>query len=238
MSAEFNNHVPFTQGGKLRRTVRLDGKRQHAALNGQIVMADHAAVQLHVLAGQADVTARDFALFDEPAGDVFRRVDRDGKTNSLRRQDYRRVDADNFTARIDQRPAGISRVQRGVGLDDVVDKPAGARPEGASEGTDNARRHGALEAIGVADGDGELADAQSRRIAEAHWLEVGRVDANDREVGFRIVADQVRVGPAAIGEHHFNSVSPVNDVTVGENEPVRGDYETGTAAAPFARLTV
>ena len=95
-----------------------------------------------------------------------------------------------------------------------------------------------MEAIGIADGDGELADAQNGRIAESHRLEVRRVDANDRQVGFRIVADQVRVRPAAIGEHHFNSVSPVNDVTVGENETVRGDDEPGTAPSAFARLTV
>src|SRR5262245_56969849 len=83
LSAEFNDHVPFTKPGPLRRTVRFDGEHQHAALDGQMVVADHAAVQLDVLPGQADVTAPDLALFDEPAGDVFRGVDRDGKTDSL-----------------------------------------------------------------------------------------------------------------------------------------------------------
>ena len=48
--------------------------------------------------------------------------------------------------------------------------------------------------------------------------------------------DQVRVRPAAIGEHHFNSVSLVDDVTVCKNEPVRCDNEPGAAAGPFARL--
>ena len=165
MPAEFNNHVPFTQTANLRRTVRFDGKHQHAALNGQIVVADRAAVQLHVLSGHADVTPPDLAIFDEPAGDVFRGVDRDGKTDSLRRQNYRRVDADDFAARIDERTSGIAGVQRSVGLDDVVDKPAGARPEGASEGADNARRHGALKAVRITDGDGELTNPHFFGIA-------------------------------------------------------------------------
>ena len=55
MSAEFNDHVAFTQTGKLRRTVRFDGKHQHAVLNGQMVVANHTAVQFHVLSGQTDV---------------------------------------------------------------------------------------------------------------------------------------------------------------------------------------
>ena len=87
-------------------------------------------------------------------------VDRDREADALRRQDHRGVHADHPPARVDQRPARVARVERRVGLDDVVDQPPRLRAQRAAERADHAGRHRAVEAERVADRDGELADAQ------------------------------------------------------------------------------
>ena len=51
----------------------------------------------------------------------------DGKADALRAPDHRGVDADDLAARGHQRPAGIAGIERGVGLDHVLDQPAAAR---------------------------------------------------------------------------------------------------------------
>src|ERR1035441_7552475 len=96
-------------------------------------MPHEAAMQGYVLSAHADEAARDLADLNEPAGDVLGRVNGDGETDALGRQDDGSVDADHFAARIDQRPAGIAGVQRGVRLDDVVDEPPGVGPEGPAQ---------------------------------------------------------------------------------------------------------
>ena len=73
----------------------------------------------------------------------------------------RRVDPDDPATRVGQRAAGVAGIERGVGLDDVLDeaaRPAVARAERPAERADHARRHGPREAERVADRDDQLAD--------------------------------------------------------------------------------
>ena len=99
-----------------------------------------------------------------------------------------------------QRPARVARVQRRVGLDDVVDQPPRLRAQRAAERADHAGGHRAFEAVRVADGDGELADAQLRRVAERDGGRDVVVHADDGEIGVRIVADEVAGHGAPVGE--------------------------------------
>ena len=68
--------------------------------------------------------------------------------------------------RIEQRAAAVARIERGVGLDHVVDQVARDAAQGAAERADDAGRHGRIEAERAADRDDELADAQAGRFAE------------------------------------------------------------------------
>src|ERR1051326_7807629 len=125
-----------------------------------MIVPHQAPVHFHVLPGNTDVTAPDLAILDEPAGDMLRRIDGNGEADSLRGQNHRRVDTDDFPARVDERPAGIAGIQPGVGLDYIVDQPSRLRAKRAAQRAHDTRRDGALKAIRVADGDGELADAE------------------------------------------------------------------------------
>src|SRR5205085_4384269 len=117
-----------------------------------------------VLPADADVAATNPTVLDQPTGDIFGRVHGDGETNPLGRQDHGRVHAYHFSARVDQRAAGIARIQRGIGLENVVHEPAGLGTERPAERADHTGGHRALEAVRVADGDSELADADALRF--------------------------------------------------------------------------
>src|SRR5688500_12031643 len=147
------------------------------------------------------------------------------------------VDADDATARSDEGAAGVAGVEGGVGLDDVLDDAlAVGGGEGAAEGADDAGGDGGLEAVGVADGDGHLADAQAVRIAEGgggELLGVVALDAEDGEVGGGIGADDFDLEAAAVGRDGFELAGVLDDVVVGEDVAVRGQEEAGAGAADF-----
>src|SRR5439155_602974 len=96
---------------------------------------------------------------NQPAGNKFGSVARDRETDSLRGPNHRRVHADHFTRGIREWPAGVSRIQCGVGLNDVIDQSARLRVHGTTERTDYARGYARLKTEGITNGDCDLADA-------------------------------------------------------------------------------
>ena len=92
----------------------------------------------HGLPGHADVAAANPAVANQLRRDEPRRVARDREAEALCRHDDRGIDSDDVAARVDQRPARVAGVERGVGLDDVVDQPPGLRAQRPAERADDA----------------------------------------------------------------------------------------------------
>src|SRR5207248_11728230 len=145
------------------------------------------------------------------------------------------VDADDAAAAVGERAARVAGVERGVGLDHVVDVPdsgAGAGWQRAAEGRDDAGGHGAAEPVRVSDRDDELADAQLLRVPELGGHEVARLRPQDGEVGERVGADDGVVELAAVDERGSPAAAPASDdVRGGEEEAVRRDDDRAAAAA-------
>ena len=66
-------------------------------------------------------------------------IGRDRKTDSLGHGNDGRIDAHHLAGGINQRPAGIPRVERRCVLDDIFDQPPLGASQGPSQGTDHAR---------------------------------------------------------------------------------------------------
>ena len=98
---------------------------------------------------------------------------------------------DDAAAPVDERAAGVARVERRVGLDHVVDdahRAARAGRQRAAERGDDAGGHRAGEAVRVADRDDELADAQRaprRRAAPGRAPARRRAARRGRRAGRR-----------------------------------------------------
>ena len=134
--------------------------------DSQTVEADDLPRDRRVLSGDAHVRAPNPAVANQPADDELRGVRGDRKTQPLRAGDDGRVDADHFAARVDERSAGVSRIERRVGLDDVVHQAARSRSQRSPERADDAGRDGGRESERVADRDDELPDFDRLRIAK------------------------------------------------------------------------
>src|SRR5205823_13832103 len=74
-----------------------------------------------------------FIFFTAPAPtQIYTLSLHDALPISLRAHDHRSVDADDIAVGGDERASGIAGVERGVGLDHVVDQATRARPQRAT----------------------------------------------------------------------------------------------------------
>ena len=123
--------------------------RQHARLRGD---THHRTTHLAVL--------------HQPRRHPVDGVDRDGEREALRLLNHRDVDADDRARRIDQRPARVAGIDRGVGLDDILDHLAAVARQGAVKRADDASGDGALQAHRAANGDDELPHLELIGVAQ------------------------------------------------------------------------
>ena len=157
----------------------------------------------------------------------MRHIGWDGKADphrAARAREDRGIDADEVALQIDQRPAGISRIDGGVGLNEIVEITGlDASP---CQGRDNPAGHRLADAEWVADGQHQIADLDAVRIGELQCREnlaVGFVDLQHREVRFRIVEQQFdRVFPPAI-ERDVDFVGAIDHVRIGDDHPLGVD---------------
>ena len=191
------------------------------------------------LAGNADEAAPHPAVPDQFAQHDLRGIAGDRKADALRAHDDRGVDADHVAMRGDQRPARIAGIERGVGLDHVLDQAAGLRTQRAAERGDHARGDGRFKPERIADRDHELAAPQRLGVAERRGRQVAHgIGAQQREIGVGILAQQPRLHHAAFGIGQPQFARALDHMAVGQDETVRRDDDAGADAAGRAAVAV
>ncbi len=148
-------------------------------------------------------------------------------------RNHRGVDADHAALGIDQRAPGISRIERGIGLNHVVHQSPGARAQSAAQSRDHPGRHALRVSERVADGDRHLADAQHGGVAEFHeGQRRSGADTQHGKVRVGIVADEIGFDAGLFVQAHDQPRGAVHDMTVGEQIAVRRKQESGTGRMP------
>src|SRR5439155_7852372 len=97
--------------------------------------------------------------------------------------------ADDLATGVNHWPAGISRSERGISLNQGVHKWAGLRPQRSPKCADNSGGNAVLKAVRVTDRNHQLSDANPLRLAKLRGNQVGRIDSDNRKIGIRIVAN-------------------------------------------------
>ena len=108
--------------------------------------------------------------------------------------EHRGVDADDLAGSVDERPAGVTRRDRGVGLDESVERTV-LRHHRAVESRHDAERDRrlAVEVEREADRHHLVADTDRAGFGEASGREPGPGDAQEREVVADVDGDQPRL---------------------------------------------
>jgi len=136
-----------------------------------------------------------------------------------------RVHPHRLPAQIDQGPAGIAHVDRGVRLNEVLVR--GDVEAAPALGADDARRHRVTEPQRVAHGEHPFADLQRLGIAQRYGRQTVGRDADDRHVGLRIRPDDLGVQGTAVDQLDHDLVGVRDDVVVGEDMSLLGNDEAG-----------
>eukprot|EP00315_Gephyrocapsa_oceanica_P041992 CAMPEP_0185473886 /NCGR_PEP_ID=MMETSP1366-20130426/1733_1 /TAXON_ID=38817 /ORGANISM="Gephyrocapsa oceanica, Strain RCC1303" /LENGTH=496 /DNA_ID=CAMNT_0028080769 /DNA_START=26 /DNA_END=1516 /DNA_ORIENTATION=- len=158
-------------------------------------------------------------------------ADADVAARAARREDHR-VDADEPAARVKERSARVARVDCGVRLDAVFDRPSAVAVDVPAEGGDDARRQGVVEAERIADGQHVLADAQRGGGGDLQRLQrpqPRRVHLEHRQVLVRLMPDDRRLNLAldALQRDHHSRLGRLARDWVGDNVIVGDDVAVG-----------
>ncbi len=213
---KLHNDVSPLQARPSSRSVIFQGLNLNSRFGRKLEMAHSAPADGHIGAGKPEVSTAHAAVLEQLRDNPFCGVDRGRETDSLRKRDDRSIDADNFAARVDQRPSGVAGIERGVGLNHIIDQPPIARAQASSERADDAGGHGMLVAIRIADRNRDLTHSQRTRRSEHCCRKRGCTYSNDRNVGIRVIADEVCLKARTVQEADANRTRAVNHVAVGE----------------------
>ena len=138
-----------------------------------------------------------------------------------------RGDADHPGGRVDQRPAGVAVIDRGVGLDRVFDRQRVRRGDLALHRGDETARQRAGVAERVADRVDGVADADRVRVAELERRQRARVrlDLQHGRVGRRVAPDNRARQLVAARERDEHPRRTLHHVEVGHDVAGLVDHE-------------
>ncbi len=137
---------------------------------------------------------------------------------------------------VDQSPAGVAGVDRGIGLDEILEGVDAQLT--APQGRHDAAGDGLPDPERIADGQDLVTDLQLIGLAPGDDRQAIEFDAQYRQVAVGVGADDFGAGTAAVGEHHFDFCRPLDDVVVGEDVPLRADDDATAQAGLGARVRV
>ncbi len=185
--------------------------------------------------GHAQVRAPDGLAARQPRDHVAHRVRRhreaDADVALIAAGRDLGVHADHAPAYVEKGSARVARVDRGVGLDRLLDLEAVGRLDLPAHARDDPGRGGAVEAEGVADGDHLVAHTHALRVGERQGPQVvhaAGVDAQRGQVRGWVGAQHVGLHqPAAVVEAHGGRVGVADHVSVRHDRAVRADDEAG-----------
>jgi hypothetical protein len=122
-----------------------------------------------------------------------------------------------------------------VGLDHLIDNPAGTGGQRSAQRGHDARRHAAGESQRVPERHDELADPQRCRVAERDRCRNVPPGPQHGEIGQRVASDDISADFGSVGERGLGRISAFDDMRTGEQESVSGQHARATGPAATVR---
>ena len=96
---------------------------------GKIVEANLPAMDLRGLSFDPDIASANASIMQQARSYELRGVHTNGKAETLSTHDGGRIHTHNLAIGSHQRSARVAGIERGIGLDDVVDQTTGVGPQ-------------------------------------------------------------------------------------------------------------
>ena len=241
--AQLGDDVALLNAGLGGRTVLDDARHVRAAIGAQLVGAGVERIDARKRGAQIRMNRR--LAVDNLVGDVLGIVDRNGKAHAragARIALDERVDTHELAVVVNERAAGVARVDGGIGLDHVgIDGVTVGRAHGrgAIQRRHDARGYRLLVAERRADRHDPLAHVELGGVPDLDRGELGGVgvlELDDGKVARSIVAHELGlVGGAVVHGHHVLIVA-IDHVVVGEDMALGIEHNARTNAARVVRL--
>ena len=212
------------------------GHLHHQRSPGPVQAEGFGQVLVHVLDGHTQPAAGHPAIGLQLLDHVAHHPHRDGKgqaDGATAAGEYLRIDAHHLAIQIEQRAAGITRVDRHIGLDEGHVVFVALSRQAAAHGADDARRHGIIQPKGRADGQHPLAHLQFAVFSQFEDREVFGVNAQQRQVRARVGTDHFGVELATVTHPDQHAIGAVHHMVVGDNVPVRRNDKARSHAHLF-----
>ena len=168
---------------------------------------------------------------------VHHRLDRgggNGEAQALHRivigPHFQVGNANHLSPVVDERPAGVARVEGGGGLEQYHGVPVHVHIP--VDGGDDAVGHGAPQLLPqrIADGRHRVPHLQKGGVTELGGRQAGAVDLQHRQIALCILSHQQGLEHTLILEHHIHGAASLNDVAVGDDIPVLRHHHAGAQA--------
>src|SRR5262249_1106431 len=186
----------------------------------------------NLLDKDAEIASRDFPLALELRQQLLHQIHGNREADpdvAARAAVYRRIDSHDLAADVDERSAGITGINRGVGLDEAVVRPAPGQV--AALAAHYTRSNGIIEAEWIADRHYPFAHFQLIGIAERRDRQsLVHTNFDDGEIGLGVSTDNPSVEFPAVGKLDDDLRRVVHDMVVGQNGSVFVDDEPGAQA--------
>ena len=241
--AQLGNDIALLDASLGGGTVLDNARHIRAAVGAQLVGTGVERVDARKRGTQVRMNRR--LAVDNLVSNILGIVNRDGKAHArtgARVALDKRVNTHELAVVVDERAAGVARVDGGIGLDHVgIDGVAAGRAHGrgAIQRRDDTRGNRLLVAERRTDGHDPLTHVELGGITDLDRRELGGVsilELDDGEVARGIVAHELSlVGGAVVHGHHVLVVA-VDHVVVGEDVALGIEHHARTDAARAIRL--
>ncbi|OIQ77611.1 hypothetical protein GALL_406890 [mine drainage metagenome] len=216
MTIDFKDHVTALESGFLPRPVGINARYQRTFGLGQMERISKGLVNFlngNPQAGVAGVSGGHNLVLDASC-----QLDRNGKGQALiaaRAAVDLRVDAHDLATGIEQRPAGVARIDGHIGLD------KGQVVAGITLfGTDNARRDGVFQTKRRANGHHPFTDTQAADITHLDGRQASGLDFDQGHIAALVSYDDFGLELALVGQCDDHLIRAVNHVGVGHDQAV------------------
>jgi len=226
MSIDFGDHIALLEPSLFRRGTRNDlGDQCPGRAGFEFELLGQRGVKILNLDTQH--AALNLAVLDQLLHDYLGNVAGNGKTDTdispaPTGSCNGGIDTDHLAGHVDQWPTGITWIDGGIGLNEVVVAAEGTQGRGSACRADDAEGGRALQSQRLADGDHEIAYMHLAGVSNWQLGQVLGMDPDHSQVGIFVYTDHRGLVALFVVKRNGDGLGIADDMVIGQNISLGG----------------